>query len=89
VSCSQHSSFIEGSAPQVVKRVQRRRLIHAAEEALKPGSHLYVGIVDAIREDHIRAAREYVTEAEVLDVLEKEIEAECGRLARLLGAAQV
>ncbi|KAA8895904.1 Aspartate/glutamate/uridylate kinase [Sphaerosporella brunnea] len=65
------------------------RLILAAEEALKPGSHLYLGLVDAIREDHIYAARKHVRAPGVLELLESEIELECGRLARLLGAAQV
>lgn len=68
----------------------RSRLILAAKEALKPGSRLYVGIVDGIREDHIRAARDLVTNsAAVLTALERDIEVECGRLASFLGAAQV
>ncbi|KAF8249470.1 aspartate kinase [Wilcoxina mikolae CBS 423.85] len=65
------------------------RLILAAAEALKPGSRLYVGIVDAIREDHIRAAKSLIEDAEVLNALTEEIEVECGRLASILGAAQI
>jgi len=65
------------------------RLILAATEALKPGSRLYVGIVDAIREDHIRAAKCFIEDTAVLSALAEEIEVECGRLASILGAAQV
>jgi len=64
-------------------------LILAAEEALKPTSRAYVRIVDAIREDHIRASKEVIGDAVVLESLEAEIEEECTRLANFLGAAQI
>ncbi|KAI5815991.1 Aspartate/glutamate/uridylate kinase [Pyronema omphalodes] len=65
------------------------RLIKAAEEALKPGSKLYVEIVDAILQDHIKTAKELIDNEAILEELEKDIETECARLASFLGAAQI
>ena len=64
-------------------------LILAAEEALKPSSRLYVSIVDAIREDHIHASKEVISDMAVRESLKAEIEEECARLANFLGAAQI
>jgi hypothetical protein len=78
-----------GTQPPRPRELIVTRLILAATEALKPGSRLYVGIVDAIREDHIRGAKCFIEDTAVLSALAEEIEVECGRLASILGAAQV
>lgn len=56
---------------------------------MKPDSRLYLDIIDAIREDHTRAAREHIMSPEILDQLSKDIDAECTRLASFLSAAQI
>lgn len=65
------------------------RLLRAAEEALKPGSRLYLDIVEAIRESHADAGAELIKSKEILDQLKSDIEAECGKLINFLSAAQV
>ncbi|KAG0131265.1 Aspartate/glutamate/uridylate kinase [Tuber indicum] len=65
------------------------RLLRAADEALKPQSKLYIDIVNDIRDDHVRAAKLEIRSEEIIATLESEIEAECGRLASFLGAAQI
>lgn len=65
------------------------RLLRAAEEALKPGSRLYLDIVEAIRESHVQAGEEFIRSSERLKALTKEVETECGRLTNFLSAAQV
>lgn len=45
--------------------------------------------MDAIREDHIRAAKKVIGSVDVLETLTQAIEVECGRLASFLGAAQI
>ncbi|ODQ54846.1 aspartate kinase [Saitoella complicata NRRL Y-17804] len=65
------------------------RLIRAAEEALTEGSKLYLDIVEAIRADHIKAAKELIASEAIIAELEKEIEYECERLGSFLSAAQI
>lgn len=65
------------------------RLLRAAEEALKPGSRLYLDIVEAIRESHVDAGAELIESKEILDQLKSDIETECGKLINFLSAAQV
>jgi aspartate kinase len=65
------------------------RLLRAAEEALKPGSRLYLDIVEAIRESHVDAGAELIKSKEILDQLKSDIETECGKLINFLSAAQV
>ena len=71
------------------QRVSNGRLLRAAEEALIPGSSAHGGIVKAIREDHIDAARGVIRGKEILERVEREIEFECKRLEDFLNAAQV
>jgi aspartate kinase len=70
-------------------RSAHRRLLRAAEEALVPGSNAHVEIVQAIREDHIGAARALIRDMEILGRVEREIDFECNRLENFLNAAQV
>ncbi|KAI5838777.1 Aspartate/glutamate/uridylate kinase [Morchella snyderi] len=65
------------------------RLLRAAEEALKPGSRLYLDIVEAIRESHVDAGAELIKSKEILDQLKNDIETECGKLLNFLSAAQI
>ncbi|KAH8152593.1 uncharacterized protein LAJ45_03434 [Morchella importuna] len=65
------------------------RLLRAAEEALKPGSRLYLDIVEAIRESHVDAGAELIESKEILDQLKSDIETECGKLINFLSAAQI
>jgi aspartate kinase len=65
------------------------RLLRAAEEALRNGSVEHVGIVEAIRVDHVDAARELIADREIMERVVREIEFECKRLEDFLNAAQV
>src|SRR5690606_11705722 len=65
------------------------RLMMAAKSAAEPGSSKYLSIIDTIREDHLAAAQEHVGDATLLEELQQSIEFECGKVAKLLGAAQI
>lgn len=65
------------------------RLLRAAEEALKPGSRLYLDIVEAIRESHVGAGTELIKSKGILEQLKDDIETECGKLINFLSAAQI
>jgi hypothetical protein len=65
------------------------RLLRAAEEAMIPGSTVYVEIVDTIRIDHIQTAGKLIRDKEILGRVEREIEFECKGLDDFLNAAQV
>jgi aspartate kinase len=65
------------------------RLLKAAEEALRTGSGEHIGIVEAIRVDHVDAARELIADQEIMERVVREIEFECKRLEDFLNAAQV
>ncbi|RVD88573.1 uncharacterized protein DFL_002753 [Arthrobotrys flagrans] len=65
------------------------RLLNAAAQAMIADSTKYLDVVDQIREDHIREARKLIQSPELADELCNHIEAECGKLASFLGAAQI
>jgi hypothetical protein len=65
------------------------RLMRAAESAMQPGSSQYLSIIEAIRDDHISATNEYVHDEDRRKELISNIEEECSRVAKLLGAAQI
>lgn len=65
------------------------RLIRAAGEALVKGSTIYQTLVDEIREDHLKAAREIIRNDTVLKELEIDLINECDILRRFLEAAQI
>ena len=54
-----------------------------------PGSTAHIGIVKAIREDHIASAQELIRDREILGRVEREIDFECNRLEDFLNAGQV
>jgi len=49
----------------------------------------HVGIVTAIREDHISSANKLIRDREIFGQVEREIDFECNRLEGFLNAAQV
>lgn len=65
------------------------RLLRAAQAALNHKSEEYLDLVDAIEENHTRAANELIGSTETLAYLTESITDECSQLTRLLGAAQV
>ncbi|KAF1915518.1 Aspartate/glutamate/uridylate kinase [Ampelomyces quisqualis] len=64
------------------------RLLRAARAAETPHSRAYDAIVEAIRADHIQAARDTIGDAGVLAAFIDDVNAECRGLARILEAAQ-
>ena len=65
------------------------RLMRAATEAMKPDSSDYIGIIDAMRDDHIQASKNDIRDEKILAELCKDIESECTKVSRLLSAAQI
>lgn len=65
------------------------RLMRAATEAMKPDSSEYIGIIDAMRDDHIQASKDVIRDQALLTELVKNIESECTKVSRLLSAAQI
>lgn len=64
------------------------RLLRAAAEAADPKSRDYIGIVDVIREDHVRHAKETIKSTEIFESLTKDINTECANLVKILESAQ-
>lgn len=62
------------------------RLLRAASEA--EFHRKYAHLIDAVREDHIQAAQDSVTNPEICARLKQEIEDECTLVLRILEAAQ-
>ncbi|KAF3083493.1 Aspartokinase [Orbilia oligospora] len=65
------------------------RLLNAAAQAMVADSTTYLDVVDQIREDHVREAKKLIKNPDLADELCGHIEAECGKLASFLGAAQI
>ncbi|CAN6645210.1 hypothetical protein TRVA0_021S00298 [Trichomonascus vanleenenianus] len=63
------------------------RLLKAAEIALDKGD--FSRVIEAIRNDHIRAARTHLNSAEIIYELNSRINQECDDVAKLLSAAQI
>ncbi|KAF2404807.1 aspartate kinase-like protein [Trichodelitschia bisporula] len=64
------------------------RLLRAAKEAEKVGSRLYLPIVEAIRVDHIQAARDAFESLDSVDAFAVQVNAECDNLIKILESAQ-
>lgn len=64
------------------------RLLRCARAAEKAGSRSYDDIVEAIRLDHIQAAKDTVTSAEILDKYTQDVNAEMDSLTKILESAQ-
>ncbi|KAF2811267.1 aspartate kinase [Mytilinidion resinicola] len=64
------------------------RLLRAARAAEKPGRH-YDEIVEAIRADHVQAAKETIKSPEILLAFTEDVGEECENLSKLLESAQV
>ncbi|KAK6536590.1 Aspartokinase [Arthrobotrys megalospora] len=65
------------------------RLLNAAAQAMVADSTKYLDVVDQIREDHLHEARKLIRSPDLAEELCGHIEAECGKLASFLGAAQI
>ncbi|KAF2715335.1 aspartate kinase [Pleomassaria siparia CBS 279.74] len=64
------------------------RLLRAARAAEKTTSRDYDEIVDAIRLDHIQAAKHTIKNAEILEGFTRDVNAECETLTKILESAQ-
>ncbi|KAF2026631.1 aspartate kinase [Setomelanomma holmii] len=64
------------------------RLLRAARAAEKPDNRNYDEIVEAIRIDHIQAAKDTIQSAEILAAFTDEVNAECESLTKILESAQ-
>jgi aspartate kinase len=64
------------------------RLLRCARAAEKAGSRSYDGIVEAIRVDHIQAAKDTVTSANILAKYTQDVNAEMDSLTKILESAQ-
>lgn len=64
------------------------RLLRAAREAEKLDSPKYADIVEAIRNDHIKAAEVTVKAKTIVEQLKTDIDAECDGLIKLLESAR-
>ncbi|KAJ6261249.1 Aspartokinase [Drechslerella dactyloides] len=65
------------------------RLLNAAAQAMVADSNQYLDVIDQIRDDHVREAKRLIKSEQLLNELCRHIEAECGKLASFLGAAQI
>ncbi|KAI9256920.1 Aspartate/glutamate/uridylate kinase [Sporodiniella umbellata] len=65
------------------------RLIRAANDALKPGSKEYIGLVQDLLEDHLQAATDMVRNDKIRQELEQDIRSDCDKLQSFLEAAQI
>ncbi|OLL25343.1 putative aspartokinase [Neolecta irregularis DAH-3] len=82
VVCSARSSDTKGQGTT-------NMLLRAAESALIRDSNDFLQIVAQVREDHLKAARELISNKDKLEILTKEIAADCERLSSFLTAAQI
>ncbi|OAL02751.1 aspartate kinase [Phaeosphaeriaceae sp. SRC1lsM3a] len=64
------------------------RLLRAARAAEQPGNRGYDDIVEAIRTDHIQAAKDTIKDAEILANFTEDVNAECESLIKILESAQ-
>lgn len=64
------------------------RLLRAAKAAEKAGSRQYDEIVEAIRVDHIQAAKNTIKSADILAGFTQDVNAECDTLIKILESAQ-
>lgn len=64
------------------------RLLRAARAAEKAGNRGYDDIVEAIRVDHIQAAKDTLKNADVLAQFTADVNAECESLVKILESAQ-
>ncbi|KAF2630446.1 aspartate kinase-like protein [Macroventuria anomochaeta] len=64
------------------------RLLRTARAAEKQGHRGYDDIVEAIRTDHIQAAKDTFQSAEILAAFTEEVNAECQSLTKILESAQ-
>ncbi|CAG8555981.1 18182_t:CDS:2 [Racocetra fulgida] len=65
------------------------KLIKASEEALTPGSKEYLKIVDEIAQEHINASKKLISNPEIFNELEKQLQRDCSKLKSFLEAAQI
>jgi aspartate kinase len=64
------------------------RLLRTARAAEKQGHHVYEDIVEAIRTDHIQAAKDTLRNADILATFTEEVNAECKSLIKILESAR-
>ncbi|EAS30887.3 aspartate kinase [Coccidioides immitis RS] len=64
------------------------RLLRAAREAENPKSSNYLSLIEAVKQEHIDVAREYVQNPDLKAELIAQVEAECLRILKILDAAQ-
>ncbi|KAI9356504.1 Aspartate/glutamate/uridylate kinase [Zopfochytrium polystomum] len=64
-------------------------LLDAAEDILLPNSTLYLDIVDKIEANHMKAAREAISNETIRQELEKFIASDCQRLRSFMSAAEI
>lgn len=64
------------------------RLLRAARAAEKAGSRGYDDVVEAIRLDHIQAAKDTIKSPEILAAFTADVNAECETLVKILESAQ-
>ena len=64
------------------------RLLHAAEFAITKDSSKLVEIIEAIRQDHLEAARRLIKDNDILDLLEVELSTKCEKVKKFLLAVQ-
>ncbi|KAF2736987.1 aspartate kinase [Polyplosphaeria fusca] len=64
------------------------RLLRCAKAAENPGSRVYDEIVEAIRADHVQAAKYAINSPEVLEAYSEAVNTECEGLVKLLESAQ-
>ncbi|KAI8088637.1 Aspartate/glutamate/uridylate kinase [Halteromyces radiatus] len=66
-----------------------KRLLKAAEEALKEGSTIHLDIVKELTLDHMEVARQYIQNQDILQQLESQLDRDCRRLRSFLQAAEI
>ena len=64
------------------------RLLRCARAAERAGSRAYDEVVEALRVDHIQAAKDTLKDAGILAKFEEEVNAECEGLIKILESAQ-
>lgn len=69
--------------------IRLTRLLRAAEEALTDGSDKHLEIVKEITEDHLQAAKAVISNPEILQQTQQQIEKDCRKLRSFLQAAEV
>lgn len=65
-----------------------QRLLRAADAARRSDAKLYTSLVTDLQNDHINAAKSFITSTDILSRLTAEIELECANLLSVLQAAQ-